>query len=251
MTFLDRLRSKSDRVSNYRDLPETVIIIPAWNEEKYIGKTINLIRDTRLNVRIIVVDDGSRDKTVNIARSKGVEVVSLLENKGKAGAFFRGLKEAVKYNPEAIIILDADMLEVPRKSLFNLILNAAHYSRSQKVQMFVAKQYEGAHKYGNFCPTNLTGIRAFSIPAAYKLLSSKFKSLPQRFALETFLTMYFVDNTISCDNALFVTHQAYRFEGDYDRQAREIQLFKNNRSKRAKIFDKFYPNRSPLRARLR
>jgi len=250
MTFLDRLRSKSNRVSNYRDLPETVIIIPAWNEEKYIGKTIDLIRDTRLNVRIIVVDDGSRDKTADIARSKNVDVVSLSENRGKTGAFFRGLKEALKYDPEAIITLDADMVTVPRQSLFNLILNATRYSRSQKVQMFVAIQSEGL-VYGNLCPTHLTGIRAFSIPAAYKLLSSKFKSLPRRFALETFLTMYFRGNTIKCNKAMFSTHNAHRFQGDYDRQSREIELFKNDISRKSKLFKQFYSSQSVLRAKLR
>jgi glycosyltransferase involved in cell wall biosynthesis len=64
------------------------IIIPAFNEEECIGRTIELVKATGIDARIIVVNDGSKDRTAGIAREKEVEVISLPKNFGKANAFF-------------------------------------------------------------------------------------------------------------------------------------------------------------------
>lgn len=249
-SYLDFFRSKSNKLGKI--IPETVIIIPCWNEEHYLGKTLDYIKETGLNVHVIVIDDGSTDKTVEVAKAKGVEVHSLPKNMGKTAAFFKGLKEAVRLDPEAIITLDADMITVGQKSLLELINLSATYSRLRKVQMFVANQHE--EEFGNACPTNLVGIRAFSVPAAWKLLTSKFKSLPRRFALETFLTHYFYGSTTICKKAIFLTHEAYRKTGDFERQKAEIVAYQDAlglKARKARLFRNFKEPNSPLRARLK
>ena len=66
-------------MKEYR-LPYIVVFIPAYNEEDVIGEVIKKISNLYINSQekdfvldIIVVDDGSKDKTVKVARQFGVE----------------------------------------------------------------------------------------------------------------------------------------------------------------------------------
>ncbi len=82
------------------------IVIPAYNEERYIGKSLeSLLSQTYKNVEIIVVDDSSGDKTVEIANKFKVIVLSQ-EHKGAGAARNLGAKKA---KGEILIFPDADM----------------------------------------------------------------------------------------------------------------------------------------------
>lgn len=108
-----------------------VILLCAYNEEENIGRTVDLILRTRVNAEILVVNDGSTDKTGEIAAQKGARVINFKENRGKASAFFAGIKHALRMNsfiPLAVVTLDADMLAVPRDDLRTLIARAANAS---------------------------------------------------------------------------------------------------------------------------
>jgi len=168
-------------------LPIPTIVICAHNEQDYIGRTIGLIQETGLNVHIIVVNDGSTDRTSEIAKTKtNVEVIDLPRNVGKANAFFAGLRFALKNKPSCIVTLDADMLTVPKNDLNELIRRAE--TSSKQVKMFVAS----IHERGNQFPTrDWSGIRSFSIVAAYKLLTSPLKKFPKGYGLEQFLNSWF------------------------------------------------------------
>lgn len=95
-------------------LPKTIVfIIPAFNEERVISKTIHSIRKSTnsLNskVKIIVIDDGSTDNTANVARSNGANVVySHMQNRNVAGAFQSAIRLAKRYNPDIVCNFDAD-----------------------------------------------------------------------------------------------------------------------------------------------
>lgn len=265
MTILDKLRPKGKRIEdNYLN---TVIIIPTYNEERNIARTIDLIKSTGLNIEIIVVNDGSTDRTSEIARAKGIEVIDLpkmknpktgtSENLGKTSAFFAGLKVALTKKPEVIITLDADMIVIPRESLLVLINSARQSTLRKETRMFIATPFEGVKlsNYDSACPPDITGLRAFSLMAAYKLALSKFKSIPKKFALEKFLTDYFTKNeTIVVSNAKFGTLPALRTEYAEKRQNQQIQDYMNRKSLKGKKFRRFRefitPN-SPLRPRLR
>ena len=76
-----------------------VVIIPAYNEEETIGeiiKSIPKLNDRICKTEIIVVDDGSTDKTVAIAKSMGAHAVSHNGNKGVGKAFTTGIETALK-----------------------------------------------------------------------------------------------------------------------------------------------------------
>jgi glycosyltransferase involved in cell wall biosynthesis len=89
-----------------------VVTIPAYNEEKTIGKVITDIKkvmeEHKYNSKIIVVDDGSKDDTKLVSKKAGAIVFSHPKNYGLAETFRTEMKEALKLNPDIIVHTDAD-----------------------------------------------------------------------------------------------------------------------------------------------
>lgn len=89
-----------------------IIQIPCYNEEETLPVTLNSIPKEFLGVdevEILVIDDGSTDKTVEVARNNGVaHIVSHPRNLGLARAFATGLKAAIDFGADIIVNLDAD-----------------------------------------------------------------------------------------------------------------------------------------------
>jgi glycosyltransferase involved in cell wall biosynthesis len=111
--------------------PTLSVIIPAWNEEKYIGRTIESLvqaasvyeRERGCTGEIIVVDNNSRDRTGEVARQHGVQVVhEPVNNIGKArntGAKaahgqYLAFCDADNQVTENLLVLIHDHLENPR-----------------------------------------------------------------------------------------------------------------------------------------
>ncbi len=89
------------------------IIIPAYNEEKGIKEVILRCKKIlHTGDEIIVISDGSTDKTAQIAKKTGVKVIDYKNNKGKAGAMKEGFKAAKN---EAIVTIDADCTYPPER----------------------------------------------------------------------------------------------------------------------------------------
>ena len=87
------------------------IIIPAYNEEKTIAQVIKGIPEKIKGVSvidIIVVDDGSKDETVKVAKKTGATVLSHLINQGVGAATITGMEAAKKIDADIVITLDAD-----------------------------------------------------------------------------------------------------------------------------------------------
>ncbi len=97
------------------------IIIPAYNEEQSIVRVIDAIPKERLK-RIIVVDNGSTDRTAELARAAGADVVSE-PNRGYGSACLRGLQETT--HSDAVAFVDGDFSDDPSElpHLLEPILN--------------------------------------------------------------------------------------------------------------------------------
>ncbi|MDR1613321.1 MAG: glycosyltransferase family 2 protein [Planctomycetota bacterium] len=84
----------------------TAALIPAYQEERHVADVVR--RTLGLVDRILVVDDGSRDRTAAVARAAGAEVFSNPQNLGKGAALAVGLDKLFAAGFDAVACLDAD-----------------------------------------------------------------------------------------------------------------------------------------------
>lgn len=85
---------------------KTFLIIPAYNEEKRIGAVVG--ESKKFIDDIVVVDDGSTDKTHIAAKNNGVTVLRHEINLGKGAALTTGCEYAFSRGAEAIVMMDSD-----------------------------------------------------------------------------------------------------------------------------------------------
>lgn len=88
------------------------ILIPAFNEEKHLG---SVVMAASKYLPVIVIDDGSLDRTVEIATSAGATVFKQIPNQGKGAALQRGFREVLKEGYDFLITLDADGQHNPQE----------------------------------------------------------------------------------------------------------------------------------------
>ena len=91
--------------------PTTAIIIPAYNEENTLGNVLRALADSGWK-EIIVVSDGSTDRTARVARQHGAQVVELPVNLGKGGAMKIG---SLSTQAEYLLFLDADLVGITKE----------------------------------------------------------------------------------------------------------------------------------------
>ncbi|MFQ5427705.1 MAG: dolichyl-phosphate beta-glucosyltransferase [Thermodesulfobacteriota bacterium] len=121
---------------------EISIIIPAYNEERVIGETIGEVSEylerRGLDYELIVVSDGSTDRTMEISRKKSAENkrVKALENESRSGKGYSVKKGALAAGGDIIAFTDADLsypiieVEKPLKILSEKIADVAIGSRT-------------------------------------------------------------------------------------------------------------------------
>ncbi len=102
-----------------------LVIIPAYNEEESIGKTIQELRKTLLEreefeIDFVIVNDCSSDRTREILRGQGVDYIDLPINLGIGGGMQTGYKLARDNGYDIAIQMDGDGQHIPR-FLWNLI----------------------------------------------------------------------------------------------------------------------------------
>jgi glycosyltransferase involved in cell wall biosynthesis len=91
--------------------PDIAVILPALDEAASIG---GVLAELPAGVRRVVVDNGSRDGTAEVARAAGAEVVHE-PRRGYGRAVQAGLRHLAGAPPEVVVILDADHADDPRR----------------------------------------------------------------------------------------------------------------------------------------
>ena len=84
------------------DWSRVVAVIPAYNEERFIGLALLKLRAYPLTM--IVVDDGSSDGTALIAQAAGSEVIRHDCSQGKGAALITGLRAARRLEPDVLLL---------------------------------------------------------------------------------------------------------------------------------------------------
>lgn len=85
-----------------------LVLVPAWNEERNVGTTVREIRAADPDYVIAVIDDGSSDRTAQVAREAGATVLQLPFNLGVGGAMRAGFTYAARHGYQRAIQVDAD-----------------------------------------------------------------------------------------------------------------------------------------------
>ena len=116
--------SRKREIPKLKELPQVSIIIPAYNEEETLEKTVEsavALNYPKNKFEILIVDDGSRDRTLEIAKTlaKKYENVRAFtkKNGGKASAMNLGIK---KSRGEIVISFDADSMVV-KEALIKMV----------------------------------------------------------------------------------------------------------------------------------
>lgn len=95
-------------IAPYMKNPQKItIVMPAYNEEKVIGRVIKGLKNEGFK-SIIVVDDGSTDKTYSAAKKENILVYRHNINRGLGGALGTGIRAALQNNADIIVTFDAD-----------------------------------------------------------------------------------------------------------------------------------------------
>lgn len=92
---------------------KTLLIIPAYNEEASLKRTVDSVQQMVPTVDYLIVNDGSRDGTERVCRENHYPFLDLATNLGLAGAFQAGLKYAYRHNYDCAIQFDADGQHLP------------------------------------------------------------------------------------------------------------------------------------------
>jgi glycosyltransferase involved in cell wall biosynthesis len=155
------------------------IVIPAFNEAKIIAEVIHEIRHAGYT-RIIVIDDGSKDHTAQMAKQTGVIVLRHRLNRGKGAATKTGIEAAKLLGADIIITLDGDGQHDP--SDIQKLIDPIKHARCDVVlgSRLICSQgmpsYKIAHNkignllvwyfYGLYVTDSQSGFRAYSRHAA-------------------------------------------------------------------------------------
>jgi glycosyltransferase involved in cell wall biosynthesis len=89
-------------------------VIPAHNEEETVGEVVKGLKQLDLDLKIIVVDDGSNDKTAKRAREAGATVVMHLVNLGQWAALRTAFIISLLNHAEVVVSLDGDGQHLPK-----------------------------------------------------------------------------------------------------------------------------------------
>ncbi len=156
----------------------TFAVIPAYNEEKHLRKVIQATR--KFVSSIIVVDDGSKDGTSQIAKEEKVLLLKNVINLGKGAALRNGCDYALSKGASKIVVLDADGQHDPEK--IPEFLNALEESQVVFGYRQLSEKMPFILKFGNWFINLMTkflykvdlkdtqcGFRAFTAEAYNKI----------------------------------------------------------------------------------
>jgi len=154
---------------------DIVATIPAFHCAATVGEVVSRCR-AHLDT-VIVVDDGSRDRTGDVALSAGAQVESLRHNQGKGVALRRGIELALAHDPAAVLLLDADAqhdpADIPRfleawdAGAGELIIG----TRMEETEVIPRARFWTNH-IGSRVLTWMTGVELLDSQCGYRLLGA-------------------------------------------------------------------------------
>ncbi len=175
---------------------QTSVVIPAFNEADVIAEVVSGLRRSAEWHQIVVVDDGSSDRTGDAAAAAGAQVVRHPYNKGNGASVKSGVRAATG---EYVLVIDADGQHQPSDAVrlvarlgeFDLVVGArAHATQATWARRMGngALNALAAYLTGRPIPDLTSGFRA----ARRQHLREFLHLLPNRFSTPTTTTLAFV-----------------------------------------------------------
>ena len=169
-----------------------IISIPAYNEEKTIVPVLkeikSIMNNTKYSYNILVLNDGSTDKTAELSKKEGAIVITNKRNLGLAETFKREMEECIRLEAEIIVHTDADG-QYPAKFIPIMIKKIQEGNDLVLGSRFEKGKYSGSimKKIGNIAFAKVfssllkskitdttTGFRAFTVDVAKLPLINNF-----------------------------------------------------------------------------
>jgi len=179
------------------------IVVPVYNEEEAIGKVIEDIKKTMRKARwkheIIVVDDGSTDKTAKIAKKKNLKLIQHPYNKGYGAAIKTGIRKA---RGEFVLIIDGDGTYPPQEIL-KLLKHANKYDMVVGARIGKKVNIPISRRPAKFILANLanylSGVRIPDLNSGLRIFKKEvalqfFKVLPSKFSFTSTITLSFLSS---------------------------------------------------------
>ncbi len=157
----------------------TAVIIPCHNEELTVGKVVADFRAVLPEAQILVIDNASRDRTAQVARAAGAEVIRE-PRPGKGFALLSGFRKARADGAEFLVMVDGDDTYPAEDSL--KLLEAAEAGCEMVIGTRLTDYEEGAfragHSFGNWLFIALVrllfGVKTRDLFSGYRVISRRF-----------------------------------------------------------------------------
>lgn len=168
----------------YHKIKDVFVIIPVFNEEKMIGKVLDLLKKKFTN--IVCVDDGSSDRSLRLIKQKKVYSLKHVINLGQGASIQTGVDFAILKGAKFFLTFDSDgqhnlndaieMTKIIKKKKFDIILGSRflHHEYEKQIPFFRKLMLKIAIYLSNFfSKIQLTdthnGLRVFNLRFAKKL----------------------------------------------------------------------------------
>lgn len=181
------------------------IVIPVFNEEKTISKIIEKVNDAKIPgvaKEIIVVNDGSTDKTDSLIQKKKIVYIKSEKNEGKGSAVAKGIKKStgdyiiiqdadLEYDPKQITSLIDPILQKKAEVVYGTRLNRMpHYGKEEKTFRFLLHYF--GNRFLSLVTSVLYGAWITDMETCYKLfpanVGKSFNLKSKRFDFEPEIT---------------------------------------------------------------
>ncbi len=136
-------------------MTDTLVFIPAWNEEDNLPAVLDGLRAAIPDADVLVVDDGSTDRTAEISRAHGAEVYSLGSNQGLRVGVAAGFRWALEHEYAFCGRVDADGQHPPAELARLLALVRAGQCDVAVGSRFVSGNGYAAYRYSPSGPRRL------------------------------------------------------------------------------------------------
>lgn len=134
-------------------MKDTLVIIPAYNEEEGIASVLLDVQAHASDCDIIVIDDGSDDNTAKVIRKMGIHVISLPFNMGYGAALQTGYKYAHTKGHDYLVQIDGDGQHDPA-----YITSLLTSLKKKEADVIIGSRFLG---HGGYKPSMLRGLGMF------------------------------------------------------------------------------------------